>query len=193
MWLRNYDNLILSFVAAENSSINGGNSTSGDIGTSTASFGDGYLNGKTTNGTTVLFEVVSASSSSYAYFYPGIEWSNNAIVLGSGNTEVTYEDYKLSGNLLASTRTLRSNTLTYNEDTKNWERQVKLVYTNTGNANVTIKEWGIMRRQGGLNTYAQDSYCILLFREVLAEPIVVVPDETVELTFTIEFPMPNHP
>lgn len=199
MWLRNFDNLMLSMLLPNTSYISTtSTSTAYELGTSTSGYGDGYINGMATNGTIVKFDIGAASTSSSAYYYPAVVWCDNAICLGTGNTEVSYDDYKLAGtNILTSGRTSRSNTLNYNADTGKWERTITFSYANNSNADITISEWGIWRGNGraagSSSGYTNSEQTILLYREVLAEPITIPVDVTAELTFTVEVPMQNHP
>ena len=78
-------------------------------------------------------------------------------------------------------------------------------YTNTTDAEITIAEYGIFRPSSNsfdyansasspvMPTYGNNNKCVLVFREVLSNPIVIAPGTTATLTFEIEVPMANHP
>ena len=110
--------------------------------------------------------------------------------------EVTYDDYRLSGSVVTNKLIKISRSIKYIADTNKWKVTLKCSYNNSSTtSNVTIKEWGLWRGNSNCDsiTFGHDSKSILVYREVLDEPIVIEPNTTATLTFTLEIPMPNHP
>lgn len=198
MFLRNYDNLLLAHQLCSTELVEKCVSNAYvNIGTSTENKGDGYLNGTTPSGSVVLFSDCFANSSNSDYRFPLLAFSSASICLGQGNVPVDYDDIKLSGSVVTNNLTQTSNTLTYDESTCSWKRTVVASCANPSSSAITISEWGIFRLQNTMSAstiYSNASAnCVLLYREVLEEPIVIEAGTTAELTFTLEIPMPNHP
>lgn len=195
MFLRNYDNFMAAYAVADHYGSNGtsyrrlANSTY--TATSTSLFEDGQLNQHTTNGglTNIQF-----TGGSYYLFSPA-QFTEYSICLGNGNTAVTYDDYKLSGDVITNKLVRVSRTLTYDAENHKWKITLICTYTNSGDTNITISEWGIYSaNQHNYYTYSNNSsYYILMFREVLDEPIVIEPSTSATIEFSIDVPMANHP
>lgn len=193
MFLRNYDNIMLvNCIRPKISS-----SSSNYIASSNATyFADGYYNIKSTS---------AAISNITAAIYcnevnPAFSMSTEGICLGDGNESVTYDDYKLSGNLVTNKLVQVTRTVKYDSETGKWKVTLIASYSNTGSTDITISEWGMWKYNYGTSqTTSSPSYsnssssCYLVFREVLDEPIVIEAGTTATLTFSIDIPMPNHP
>lgn len=197
MFLRNYDNFLLAVMGATAQGKNVATashqavSNAGDLwyGTSAAfgtnsNHGDGYINVRTmTNSISKIALSYSSGSSTLSIACPTAITCAN-IVLGTGVDEVTYEDYKLSGDSISTDPLMfHSQNLTWGDVTKKFTRSVTFTYTNTTDSDVTIREWGL----------AMCNKTVLVFREVLTEPITIAAGTTGTLTFSIELPMFNHP
>lgn len=113
----------------------------------------------------------------------------SSICLGTGNTAVTYDDYKLSGEYVANNLVFVSENTTYDTQSHSFKKSATYTYTNSGAEDITIKEWGLFSLG---NNYTDTNSC-LFFREVLSSPITIAAGTTGTLTFSIEIPMPNHP
>lgn len=186
MFLRNYDN----YWAATHllgSAMGSGHAGYGN----TSEFIDGYINQKTTS--SAIETVCIASGGSYAtcYLNPPFNFSISGICLGDGNTEPTYDDFQLSGNVVANKLVLQKTTNTYDETTKKYHRELLATYYNNTEDVITISEWGLFRGNPGSSslTYSNnDSNIVLVFREVLSEPIVIEAGQTATIAFAIDIP-----
>ncbi|MBE6800684.1 MAG: hypothetical protein E7529_05720 [Ruminococcaceae bacterium] len=184
MILRNYDN-ILAYNALPNR--NAVEFPGEKV------FGDGYLACKLTHGTVAnpqyyngysplsMFSESSPNSSANSY-------SN--LICGSGDTEVTYDDYKLASPF--TTKELSSvsgvhkvSEPVYDEETNT----MSISYTRNflANENVTVREIGIHYTLKNVGE-------VLIYRKVLENPIEVTAGNQFSLTFTAFVPInPNKP
>lgn len=197
MFLRNYDNCLAAFhlisklyIASSSSTLSYGN---------TLEFADGYCNQKATNGSKHPIYVISSTGSSYAHYHHLLMCLNvNGICLGNGTNEVTYDDFKLSGDVVENKLIEVSIVASYDKETSKWKKTLIATYNNSSDTDITITEWGLWRSNSS-NSKIESSYgnssdiCVLVFREVLDEPIVIEAGTTATLTFSIDIPMPNHP
>lgn len=182
MFLRNYDNYWVAAHLLDYWVKTG--VTFGDI----TNFGDGYINQKTTNGS---LETVQLGVPYYAH--PPFLFNVTGICLGNGNTPVTYEDYKLSGSVISNNLIVEKNTLYYNEETKKRVRDLICSYYNNTTSSITISEWGLFRMNSSSSTPTfsfsnSSSDVVMVFREVLMNPITILPGETGTITLTLEIP-----
>ncbi len=112
------------------------------------------------NDTTIFYENSSMS-------YDPSRWG---VIFGDGDTPASYNDYKLSGNIITDfTASSQANAFiadgaVYNEATYN--------ITNTGAANIVIKEIGISLYDN------YHVYRILITHDVFEAPIVIAPGST---------------
>jgi len=186
MFLRNYDNKMAAYHLRDSIK-----AFVTSMSNSTSMFGDGYYNQMTPSGTckSIAFDGNGAG-------FPVLALIPNGICLGDGNAEVTYEDYKLSGTLVTNKLQELSTTITYDEETNKWKKTLVATYSNTGTTDITISEWGLwtyttVSTSTTYNNSSSDH--VLVYREVLDEPIVIEAGTTATLTFSIDIPMPNHP
>ena len=213
MFLRNYDNLLLSFMGAKvqptttGASISSGFASNADYNgslatTSSTTFGDksnlgdGYINLKKTDGSIGSCKIVTGNSNYYAGVMCPTMMSRGNVCFGDGNTPATYEDYALAGSIIDNTPlVLVSSNTVFNNSTKKFTKTAKYTYTNTTSTDITIKEWGLYSYDYTTTfyKYANNASCTLFYREVLDEPIVIEAGTTATLTFSIDVPMPNHP
>ena len=198
MFLRNYDNimLLLSLHPIDSKGDKPKFSDSNAVG-GTSIFGDGHLNVRKANGSIASFLTGFSSSSSAYSNLPN--WMSKAnICLGTGSSEVTYDDFKLSGNVIDNNKlTYISKQDSWNENTKSWKRSATYTYTNSEATDIVINEWGMYiydQAYSSMSTFnTSSSNFVLLFREVLSAPITIAAGTTGTLTFAIDLPMPNHP
>ena len=187
MFLRNYDNYMATLMLglANNDDINEYitvNATQTYTFGSSSEFSDGNITGKSTNG-------------SVRPIYVG--FTRYSICMGTGNTPVTYDDYRLSGDVISYKLALVKRTVAWDSENKKFKHTAIYTCTNTGESDVTISEWGIFRpltNDGNIaSTYNNnDSWITLMFREVLDEPVTIAAGTTGTLTFSMDVPMPNH-
>lgn len=194
MFLRNYDN----YFVAVNLCVYGGNPSYPGAGSSSSSstsvdYADGAYGQKSTNGANTGVKLSGSITSAMAYTLGPLMFDKNGICLGTGTTEVTYDDYRLSGNTLPNKLVEISSDKTYDFQTHRWKATLTASYSNTEAEAITISEWGIWRSNGSYSTTFSNSSstCCLVFREVLDEPIVIEAGTTATLTFSVEIPMPN--
>ena len=175
MLLRNYDNIVAAYTSI------GYQELVGD----TTNFGDGHLNFKDKNGnlqnlnsgynyTTLPMSLLNDTE--ITYNSSGYSW----IVLGSGNTPVTYDDYKLENKLLSSQIVVNGSsrikgTLIYNEETKTWTKS--LSYDFQAKSDVTVSEIGV-------EYFTANSKQVLVYREVLDTPVSLTTGQYLRVSIT---------
>ncbi len=187
MWLRNFYNLLAWMIMGK--------------WTSTSDFNDNNISVKDING---YFETNIFGTTSSGYFYNFYPCSNThssssnsyftqyssgkmgsldyGIIFGSGDTPVTYDDYKLESPITnnCSISSTSTGTPVYDANTKTWTNTIQFDLKNTGSTSVTINEVGLKNYNN-----------ILLYREVLNNPITLDPGITMVYTHTFKFTMPN--
>lgn len=105
----------------------------------------------------------------YSSYYYTSSSSYSTIVFGSGNTPVTFDDYKLAEQIPNSTiytstsygDNVRINTVTYDASTGSYTADISILITNKSGEEITIREFGL-----GI-------YYYLYYREVLEEPFTI--------------------
>lgn len=186
MFLRNYDNYMAGLNLFESISVS--NASTGGLG---AFYTDGYFNQKAADGTSTSIYYNNSSQ-----FYPALALSAKGICLGTGKAEVAYDDYKLSGDVIDNKLVEVSKDITYIASTGKIRKTLVATYTNSGDTDITISEWGLWRGNNA-GASAQFSHTtgstVLVYRAVLDDPIVIEAGTTATLTFSIDIPMPNHP
>lgn len=107
---------------------------------------------------------------------------NDYIVLGTGNTEPTENDYKLSGTVISLTdQTTEVVTQGWNSD---GSMEILYKVTGTPTSDATINEIGLVKN---FNYNSFDTTDVLLAREVLDTPITITNGVAVELYFKLKF------
>ena len=126
------------------------------------------------------------------------EMNNNSmgILLGSGSTAATYDDYALE-TLITSGLTLVSDsgTLTqqsvFDGDTHHIRSVRSFTVNNSSGSNITIAEIGLSI--GAYNASASAyGYQTLIYREVLDSPVTLAPSESMILQFTRDAEVYNY-
>lgn len=192
MFLRNYDNRLLAQHI-----FNGhpyGYSSLVTVSISTNVFGDGYCNIKAGDGGIKPVTIVASGTTPVA-----VNFSKSGLCFGDGNVPVTYNDYRLSGNIVPNNTKEISREISYDAATRKHKITVTLTYTNTGDMDITISEWGIWSQNpqttnvsGSLSEWKNNANVSLMYREVLDEPIVIKVGTTSTFTLTLEIPIPLH-
>lgn len=200
MILRNYDNIMLAIrIPVANYNTN--------LSTDTTTFGDGHINAKLSNGTLVPIYPRNSSTQYVPFDYfnetsniDTIGWASyfNNLICGSGDTPVTYDDYKLASIINQSQLAVVSGTHTattpvYNEVDGSWSVTYTRLFKNNTSETLTIREIGVMspfRNSSSTNALAG----ALTFRKVLENAIDVHANGLVELSFTTTiYANPNKP
>ena len=163
MFLRNYDNWLLALMgAAHRLGYTAGSgsgyllhdngwqlsSTYNNYLGNTDNTGDGYINFRTTSG--ALKNISGSVASNSGGVICPTAMGAYGICLGNGDTAVTYEDYQLSGDVIIANSKLAlvSTDVTFNATKKCFTRSTIYTYTNTGDSDITIKEWGLYNNTG---------------------------------------------
>lgn len=180
MWLRNFYNRLASLLIA------------GGAYTSTSVFDDSNLSEKQTSGS--FCSKMCGNDSTYTYnFYPywsskictltNNNYSNGGLIFGSGDTPVSFDDYKLDSHLTFTKNVVNYafDTPTYDETTRTWSSTWSGDIKNTSSNDIEIKEIGI-------TAYPST----LLYREVLEEPFILQAGQTMNYKHTFKFTMPEH-
>lgn len=106
--------------------------------------------------------------------------SNNAYfcgVYGTGDTPPTIDDYQLSGSFIGNLNSTNGK-INVNANGITFSHSI----TNTGDTSVTIKEIALCI--GWI--YSSSAACVMLTRDVLAEPIVLGPNEQHNVSIFID-------
>lgn len=115
----------------------------------------------------------------FYYLASGLE-----VVVGSGNTPATVNDYQLDNQIIsANLKELYKNSQNKVDCNRSYLNPLimhaqKQYYNASLIDNIIIKEIGLITKDGY-------GYEYLLLREVLNEPIILGPDETITLTITL--------
>lgn len=163
--------------------------------TDVLAFGDGYLNAKRLSG---VIGDARSDINSYALglgrsvntAITGVCESNKgSIIIGSGDTAVTFDDYALAS-IISSGWTKGTPTVgtpSYNSETKKWTNTISFLCTNTSGSTMTIKEVGIVTDINDLGATTSS----LVYREVLATPIEITNGNSSTITLNLEYTMPT--
>lgn len=187
-WVRNAYNLLTSVMCGINGTVN-------------TTFGDSYINVKASNGSLygttstpvcVYYGDSMESPTSYSGYIGGFGVSSRGIVLGSGNTIYSFDDYKLQTAIVNGTA---AGQLSYTLGTvvKSWDSVNKKyisvfsrIFNNNSSGDVIVSEGGIMAglSAGGNNIIA------LVCRDVYDIPYTIPPAYkfTVNYTMSVQFP-----
>ncbi len=190
MILRNYDNIMLAIrmpVSYFNT----------NLSTDTTTFGDGHINVKLSNETLAPIYPRNSSTQYVPFDYfnesPNIDtigWAEyyNNLICGSGDTPVTYDDYKLSSifnqnQMVVVLGSHASTTPVYNDADGSWSVTYTRLFKNNTSETLTVREIGVMSPfRNGSSTSAIAG--ALTFRKVLETAIDVPANGYVELSFT---------
>lgn len=219
MWLRNWDNYQLYLLGGYISKYTGTSSwdayvidTCSTYGETADPFGDGYLNFKSPTGAIVSASITQLYNPHSSYTtYVNSAWFSHApmmgnynICFGDGDESPTYEDYRLSGEVVANGNNLRvlSKKKTWDAEKKAFTIKATIVVTNDTDADITLKELGLCQtkaRYTSANYAGSAAYSntngnvILMYRALLETPFTVEPEHTETIQIAVDLPMPNHP
>ncbi len=119
------------------------------------------------------------------------ETTGSCVVVGSGDTPATEDDYCLESQLTGLTAT-NSNSVQYDAENFRFIQRVEYTISNNGSTDVTIKEIG---RVCSCNTAAtkgatttSSAKCFLVDRTVLEAPVVVPAGESSIVRYEFVFP-----
>lgn len=204
MWLRNWDNLFCAFF--------------GLVGNSGSSFGDGSLGFTVpsgSSGSSIKFSQGTHKSvngygyslvNNYSMFFhsgdTGIDSGTSSagkfkIIVGTGTTPVTYDDFKLASELkdksVLSHVQYKAEQIDYNNDTKTWGKRIIREFRNLSDDVLTITEIGVQCNVNADGSSGSTCYGVLVYREVLDEPLVVQPDQKFAISIPMYVQMIHHP
>jgi hypothetical protein len=104
------------------------------------------------------------------------------IVFGTGSAEPTFDDYRLSGDLITTISSSASVTATLDDDGCTFVGTYTL--TNTGSDGITVKEIGLLMSNNS-------GPVMLIERTVLDEPVTIPAGGVGQVTYTIRFNYPT--
>ena len=195
MFLRNYYNLL----AANACRLNGTSYSTDYPDIFASSFEDGSLSLKRRSGdidrNTIAAAACRISLIPFDYigsynggsYYTGSS-SSNAIVFGSGDTPVTFDDYKLDTQFTYSVMPLTSvnikgNVLipevTYSSDSGKYTAKARIVLSNPHDIPITVREFGL------------GVYYYLYYREVLSVPFTIQARDFYTFNYSVEISVPK--
>lgn len=112
------------------------------------------------------------------------------VILGTGTTPVSFNDYKLSGDIISTFN--YSAQVSKGADESGMYITAVYTITNTSSSPITIGEIGIMNNTTSTSTSASDGkYCILLERTVLETPVTIEAGGVGQVTYTIRMDYPT--
>ena len=153
---------------------------------STSDFCEGILYMKKLDGT--ISAPSSVITNSYTnYWFPmsdmvssGTSYLYGNIMFGTGNTPVTFDDYKLTDyKYFSANGSCTTDGVTYDDETKTFSNIFRCNFTNSTGADMTIREIGITAVRN-----------VLYYREVLETPFTVPAGKTITFTHEFKFTMP---
>ena len=109
------------------------------------------------------------------------------VLFGTGNTEPTLEDYKLSGDVITG---IEGTAIVSSKEDDDGSLTIECIYTITnGNSfEITISEIGVFGM--GSSSYAGSSLAVLLDRTILDEPLTIPAGGLGQVTYTIRMNSP---
>ena len=150
-----------------------------------------YSGGTQTHGNTNSLNIAigSAGSDVYSPSLHNLRTSlgYGGVILGTGSTPATVDDYRLSGNLINTVSASRSVTSKMTESGITFEALYTI--TNAGDTAITIGEIGLVANQ--YTNSANANYTALLERTVLDTPITIEPGGVGQVTYTITMNFPT--
>jgi hypothetical protein len=178
-WTRNAWNIFFGVM---------GDAAGGGVG----AFGAGYLSAKETSGSvhSTNNQVVQRPgryNDNYGYIN-NIAQSVGGILVGSGDTHFTIEDYQLAALIEHGTGAgqlsylaMAPLTSSYESGTKVWSSEIGRLFNNNSGGSITIKEVGLAWYGYAFGTNAP----FLVARDVLGSPVAVANGAQLTVTYTI--------
>lgn len=134
----------------------------------------------------------STTTSSLSFISSAItETSTSGVIVGSGNTTATENDYCLENQITGLTAT-NSNSIYYDADNYRFIQRVEFTISNNTGNDVTIKEIGRVcscntsSTRG--NTTSSNAKCFLIDRTVLDAPVEIPNGESSVVRYDFVFP-----
>lgn len=118
-----------------------------------------------------------------------LNYNNTGIILGSGTTPATLDDYRLENRIVAANLTT-SVDLTKSADENGAYISALITITNTTDEAVTVAECGLHTGGASGSTGSAEKNFYLLDRTVLETPITIEPDGVGQITYTIRMNYP---
>lgn len=150
---------------------------------------NGFSTVITRNGTTIANDFASnlAATTPMGIFNNdlGATASANTILLGTGNTAPAATDYDVTTDSDLKTLSVSVGTPDFDDNTKTMTRVITVAVQNQGEANITIREWGIFGTVRSLNYYSPTKGTALLYRDVLTTAVTLSPLQAATLTLTM--------
>lgn len=179
MLLKNYYKAVSSFMEGSGSSTaNKLKNYGGDL-IKPASYYETVTYMTPTLGTGTYYASLSRMSKSIAD-------ANLGIIIGTGDTPVTLDDHRLSGNMI--TAFAGSVVSSFTADENGATLTALCTITNSGSESITIREVGLLGKDKGTSS---TSSTFLVERTVLDVPLTIEPGNVGQLTYTIKLNYPT--
>lgn len=173
-WTRNYWNIMFGNTAAA-------------TGGGTATFGAGYMAVKITGGSQTIANASYSASSEQNGFYCSGAVSTYGIVVGTGDTAFSVEDYDLAAQISTGTGTgqlvysaMSRPVASYASTT--WTSTIVRVFNNNSGGSITIKETGMIWNGKCFDNVARNYLCE---RSVLDPTVAVANGAQLTVTYTV--------
>lgn len=115
------------------------------------------------------------------------------LVFGSGNTPVTVDDYRLSGDPILNITYSRTENYSYEEDGSSGTISCTYTITNNNDTDITIGEVGMFAETSWQTYYGSTPYTNFFYmygRIALESPITIAPGGVGQVTVTEQFNYP---
>lgn len=146
-------------------------------------------------GISIFADPLRIAATGNAVYYPRMAnvitsyEGNGGVIFGDGNTLPTRDDYRLSGNVISTVTGTATGGFTTDADGVTGTYTYTL--TNTGSADITIAEVGLIT--GGHSTSSRTGpyYKLLMERTVLDSPVTIPAGGVGQITYTIRMNYPT--
>ena len=159
MFLRNFDNYMLALMGVANNGapassvstawnnnfyVHGCFPLNNKNGRNDNIFGDGYLCFKAATGsiaaiTPTYFASSTSSGGHTCVIISPLVMAKGNLCIGTGDTAVTYEDHKLSGEVVDNSKLVYvSHSIDFDADTKKYKKTITYTWTNATESDITI-------------------------------------------------------
>lgn len=173
MFLKNFYQATLAYVT--NTAVNL-TVCNGDIGKIQPSAGSKAMSVNTTGG---------SESPALNHLLNNYSGTSGGVLYGTGDAEVSYDDYKLSGDIITGLSATYKSTVTIEGNTAVISSVGTL--TNNNSEAVTISEVGLM---GKTQSSASIAYSYLADRTLLEKPITIEPGGVGQVTYSVRYTIP---
>lgn len=148
-----------------------------------------YIPAKTTSNTQVYLRTGGNTGWPYDGQFSTFTLSNSSgIMVGSGVTPPTENDYMLETQITSGLSGSITYTRTYDAETEKSQLRILLALVNTSNAPITVGEIGYVGsvRGGNKDSVSNNNYNILFDRTVFDSPITIPAEAAATITYTLE-------